>query len=255
MKKNLFITAILGFVFVGCQQPTEAEKPAIISVGMVGSRADVDSLFVTVTELRTKTASDSTVIFTGSANYNLLRKRGDEPTFVVSNVNMNATTVTEIRIKISNSVVWKNGKSQNLSIPQALLNGYTIPIKEGSISSGTEYNLVILIDVARSVIKTKSGNYILRPLVNAAFVATTGKITGKLTGWKNNPTLYAINGLVDTVSSTKPDTSGAFTFSYLEPKTYRISVHDTLDFKKIYPQLGSYTVKRDEIIYVGDLQK
>lgn len=253
MSKHIFLIIFSFLILVGCQQPTDEEKPAIVSVGIVGSRADVDSIFVEAKELRLRTSSDSIVIFNGSANYNLLRKRGDDPDYIASDVSMDATTISDVRIKIDKAVVWKNGKSQNMTIPQSLVNGYTLTVEEGSIMSGTEYNIVILVDIARSVIKTKSNNYYLRPVAKAVVVATTGKITGKLSGWTNNPTLYAIYGLIDTVSSTKPDTSGAFTFSYLEPKTYRISVHDTLNFIKNYPPGSFYTVKRDEVTQTGDL--
>jgi hypothetical protein len=76
-------------------------------------------------------------------------------------------------------------------------------------------------DAAQSIVLTRNGKYILKPVIRAVSVAVSGVLQGMVTPAASSPKVYAIMG-TDTIG-TVADTTGKFYFPGMAAGTYQVN--------------------------------
>ena len=253
MKKLLGLLLMFSLIAIGCKDD-ETSNTSKISVGMIDSPTDLDSINLVVNEISVKVDSNWTVIFEGSQKINLLDFRDGTFKLFAENRVIEGVKIHEARLRISSAYVVKGTEKYVLTIPSGMTSGLKLKVKNGEIKPGFDYTLIVDLDAKRSFIKNKAKHfeYKMRPVLRAFLVATTGNIFGTVSGWSNNPTVYAISGS-DTLASTIPDTFGAFKLFYLDEGTYSLGVADTLGGSKTYS--GPFNVVKGQNTAAGTLVK
>jgi hypothetical protein len=122
------------------------------------------------------------------------------------------------------------GISYDLTTPSGQTSGVKLNVQDNLIP-GVAYTLKLDFDVAKSIVLTGNGKYILKPVIRAIADAASGVLTGTVSPVASLPNVYAITG-TDTVG-TMTDANGKFYFSGLPAGNY------TLRFEPI----GPYSVK------------
>lgn len=255
MKNLLMLLSILMLgIFVSCSDDSE-DKKSSVSVGVTDAPVDLDSLILRVTEISVRTDSGAfTIIYSGSQLFNLLDfNNGSVKIF--GNGEIEGSKITEVRMKIDQAYAVKGVVKVNIAVPSGASSGLKLKIKNGAIEPGINYAVVIDFDANRSLVKkgkTVAAGYNLKPVIRAFIKATTGNISGTLSGWANAPTVYAISG-ADTMATALPNANGVFTVYFLDSGNYSLVVADTLGNKNSYA--GPYTVTTGLTTSAGTLVK
>jgi hypothetical protein len=130
--------------------------------------------------------------------------------------------VSQIRLILGNNNTLKvDGETFALTTPSAQQSGLKINV-QADLVGGITYTILLDFDAARSIVKTGSGNYILKPVIRAIAEATTGAIVGEVSIAASTPAVFAIIGL-DTLGSSFADETGRFMIKGLSEGSYTVS--------------------------------
>jgi len=130
----------------------------------------------------------------------------------------------ELRLLLgSDNDVMVDSVIHRLKVPSGQQSGFKVKFST-DLQEGEELDIMVDFDASRSVHKAgKSGKFILKPVLKAFAEngddVDTGSVSGIVEPVEADPELFAILG-GDTLSSTRPDTTGAFLFQGLEAGTY-----------------------------------
>ncbi len=113
------------------------------------------------------------------------------------------------------------GVSYPLTTPSGQTSGIKLKVQD-DLTAGLAYNMLLDFDVAKSVVQTGNGKYILKPVIRCIPNAVSGAITGTINPVTASPKIYAITG-TDTVG-TISDATGKFWFPGMAQGTYRIQI-------------------------------
>jgi hypothetical protein len=139
--------------------------------------------------------------------------------------------ISQIRLVLNetgNRVVI-GGVSQDLTTPSGQTSGVKLNVQD-VLTPGIAYTLRLDFDVAKSVVLTGNGKYILKPVIRTIAEAASGALTGMVSPAAASAKVYAIAG-VDTVGAIA-DATGKFYFSGLAAGTYNV------DFVPVSPYLS-----------------
>jgi hypothetical protein len=130
--------------------------------------------------------------------------------------------VSQIRLVLGekNSVMI-DGQRHPLSAPSAQQSGLKLAV-HAELIEGVTYTFVLDFDAARSIVKTGSGNYILKPVIRVLNEATSGSIKGSITPPEASPAVFAILN-ADTVATAYTDETGAFLLRGIPGGSYTVS--------------------------------
>lgn len=153
--------------------------------------------------------------------YNLLELTNGLDTLLGS-IELPAGRVSQIRLILGeNNSIKVNDQIFDLSTPSAQQSGLKLNL-QANLTEGITYKVLLDFDVARSIVKTGSNVYKLKPVIRAISQATSGAIKGSVSVIESTPAVYVINGL-DTVGTSFADTAGKFLVKGVPAGTYTVS--------------------------------
>lgn len=125
---------------------------------------------------------------------------------------------------LENSVVPTGSREVQLTMPSGAQSGFKVN-GDFDIAEGALADIVLDFDACRSVFKTGNGKYMVKPVVTAVPVITSGSISGTLDAslLTSHPVVVAqVNG--KAIRSTIPDASGNFKLSPLPQSNYSVVI-------------------------------
>jgi hypothetical protein len=130
--------------------------------------------------------------------------------------------VSQIRLVLGDDNSIKvDGGLLDLSTPSAQQSGLKLNVHT-ELKAGITYTFLLDFDAARSIVKTGTGSYKLKPVIRVITNAESGAIKGTVSIPESTPAVYAINDL-DTLGTTFADSTGAFLIKGIPAGTYRVS--------------------------------
>jgi hypothetical protein len=130
--------------------------------------------------------------------------------------------ISQIRLILgANNSVVIDGNSYALQTPSAQESGAKLNLHT-TLEANASYNFWIDFDAAKSIVKTGSDKYILKPVIRAYSDLTNGKIEGFVLPLSANAVVYATSGT--DIFSAIPNADGRFVISGLPEGTYSLTI-------------------------------
>lgn len=220
MKKILFFAAILSVGLFSCKKDKTGDNTAHVSVRLTDAPGVFGNVFLNVKSVVVVTDNGERTLDLKGGVIDILRFRNGRDT-LIADADIPAGTIQQVRLVLNdtgNRVV-VGGVSYDLTTPSGQTSGVKLNVHD-NLTAGVGYTLKLDFDVAKSIVLTGSGKYILKPVIRAIAEATSGVITGMVSPAAASPSVYAIMG-TDTVG-TMADATGKFYFPGLPAGTYNV---------------------------------
>lgn len=151
---------------------------------------------------------------------------------VLGETELEPGTYNQIRLILDsegNNIVFDDGKQVALTVPSGTQTGIKLNV-DAVIESGITYTLQLDFNASKSVVKAgNSGKYLLKPVIRASNMATSGKIIGTVLPAEARAQVHAIVG-EDTLTTTFADTTdGTFELPGLDEGTYTVGIEPRED--------------------------
>lgn len=205
--KPLFILAIVG-LFTSCSKDNTGGTSRLI-VNLTDSPGDYDSVNVDIQSVQVHSnpnASDSDNGWTTLPNsqagaVNLLDyTNGTELT--LSDSEFPTGKISQIRLVLgSDNQLYMDGNTMDLETPSAQQSGLKLLVNT-TLNAGVTYKFTLDFDASKSVVKTGSGKYILKPVIKVITEAESGAISGVVNPASENVAVLVMSGPEDTVASS-----------------------------------------------------
>ena len=135
-----------------------------------------------------------------TGTYNLLELTNGTET-VLTSTEYPAGKISQIRLLLGpDNSLSVAGQHHSLETPSAQQSGLKLLLNE-ELTAGITYAILLDFDAARSIVKTGSEKYILKPVIRVVSEAQDGAIEGKAIPEELNIAVFAISGL-DTLGSS-----------------------------------------------------
>lgn len=213
-----------------------ASKTAQVSMHLTDGPADYDHVYLDIQQVDVTMAGSSAVTLNvvRPGIYDILRFRNGLDTLLLR-ATLPAGDISQIRLILgNNNTVVVDGVSHPLNTPSAQESGVKLNLKQTFVA-GDSYDVWIDFDAAKSILKTGSGSYKLKPVIRAYGSLTLGKIKGYVLPLNAFATVYAING-TDTLSAIPSSADGFFAINGLSAANYKIWVDPGVTLFQPYVQ-------------------
>jgi len=146
---------------------------------------------------------------------------------VLGEAELEAGTYEQIRLILDsegNNIVFEDGDSEPLFVPSGAQTGVKLNVN-AEIEPGFTYTLLLDFNASKSVVKAgNSGKYLLKPVIRASNMATTGKIVGTVLPAEARSEIHAVVDQ-DIITTTFADeTDGTFELPGLDAGTYTVRI-------------------------------
>lgn len=226
MKNYLSVFFLLGislFLISCTEKNTAVNSKARLEIRLTDDPAGFDAVNIDVQDIMYNINGDTTNGWKSMAGvrkgiYNLLDLVNDKDT-LLADAEIPTGELQQIRLVLgaANSIV-VNGVSIPLTTPSAQQSGLKLSINQ-EVVDGVIYKMLLDFDVAKSVVQTGNGKFILKPVIRTILEAAGGSITGVVKPDTVKTAVLGIQGL-DTIASTFSGTSGNFIMKGLAPGSY-----------------------------------
>lgn len=201
----------LALFIAGCSTSPQSDT-GTLQVRMVDAPIDnakeVNVVINSVQVNNTETDTGWVTINEPEKTYNLLDLTNGAYA-VLGEAELEAGTYEQIRLILDsegNNIVFQNGETVSLFIPSGTQTGVKLNVN-AEIEPGFTYTLILDFNASKSVVKAgNSGRYLLKPVIRATNLATTGKIAGTVLPAEAAAKVHAIAG-EDTLTTTFADTT------------------------------------------------
>lgn len=257
MKKIAFPFVLSLFVFAGLLSCSDdkSDDPARVQLHLVDAEGDYEQVNVEIIDIQYNSSEDED-------GWTSMEPQGGYPihtdltkliagnSLLLSDELIPAGTMKQIRLVLSdNNTLLLEGDAEliHLETPSAEQSGLKIQL-DTELEPGFSYTFILDWDVQRSVVKAgNSGQYILKPVINAIAEVNSGSLSGNVTGdllddmVAEAVPLPGVTVNLHTldeqyVASTLTDAEGKFLFQGLEPGQYRIKMEELEFVPYVSPQ-------------------
>lgn len=161
------------------------------------------------------------IIFEGSRYINLLDLTGGN-SLLLGTDDFPEGEIDQIRLILGeDNYLMKDGERLELKTPSAQQSGLKIKVDQ-TVEAGSEYNLVIDFDVAKSIVVAgNSGNIILKPVLRA-FLEQSQGLQGQVLPIEAQPVQVTVSGGGQEYNTFAGE-SGNYILQGIEPGTYSIT--------------------------------
>ncbi len=237
MKVNR-LAVLLAFVMLfafGCKDDNPTTGNARLQVRLTDAPAQYDAVNIDLRAISIHTSDDENsgwheIPLLVPGIYNLLDFQNGIDTLLV-NQDFASGKITQIRLILgSNSTIVDNGVTYPLETPSAEESGLKVKLN-ATLVPGVVYRVWIDFDASRSILKTGSGKYKLKPVLRAYSEALGGTIEGTVLPPEAHAAVWAILGTDSTLAF--PQADGFFRISGLpESSAWKIWIdaNDTTDY-------------------------
>ena len=164
---------------------------------------------------------------------------------LLGSIEIPAGRISQVRLKLGqgNSLVI-DGETFALATPGGLQSGLKLQVHQ-VLAEGITYKILIDFDVARSIVRTGNGSYILKPVLRTITEAQDGAIMGRVNPAASTPAVYAIIG-EDTVGTSYADEAGKFLIRGLDAGNYTVAFAPNSEYieatkENVSVEVGSVT--------------
>lgn len=228
MKWLLLIAtvALISALPMACQKSAgpASENIARLQIRLTDDPGDFESVFIDIQEIHVNQGPDDDNGWTKVSGvqagiYDLLTLINDRDT-LLADATLQAGKLHQMRLLLgSNNTVVVDGVTYPLTTPSAQQSGLKLNL-DAYLDGGLMYVLLLDFDVARSIVKTGNGKYILKPVIRGTMEAAGGSISGVVQPADFPTVVYALKG-ADTITSTyTAPVTGAYQIKGLAPGSY-----------------------------------
>lgn len=224
--KSLLSWCIGGLIILMISCTGDSNKNAFLQVKLTDAPGDYQEVNVDIQDVQVNFDANSNSgwksLDVKKGVYNLLKFTNGLDTLLGS-AELPAGKISQIRLVLgSNNTIKVDDKTYSLTTPSSQQSGLKILVNT-EMTAGITYTITLDFDAARSIVKTGSEKYILKPVIHSVVTAQSGAITGVISPVAASPAVYAIMGN-DTIESSYADTvTGKFLLKGLAPGTYSVS--------------------------------
>lgn len=227
MKKitYLMMLFIITSVMVACKDDDVAGNPdsySRLKVSMTDAPGDYDSVIINVKSVEVKT-NQGTYDYQYAKSINLLDLVNGKDTVLVDQ-SIPTGRISQIRLVLeeTGNYLYKDGVRYDLETPSAQQSGLKLNLQQELIQ-GITYTVKLDFDVAKSIVETGSGKYILKPVIRILTEAITGGIKGELQPLGTQIAVMAVIN-TDTFGTYTDLVSGKFYIPGLASGTYKLLI-------------------------------
>jgi hypothetical protein len=229
----LMFTSILLFA---CQDDDDDNNPSSepsytqYQVKMTDAPGNFTEVNIDIETIRVHSDVDGWVnLNTNSGIYNLLDFSNGIDTTIANN-EIPSGNVSQIRFVLGDSNSVKvDGITYPLTVPSGSESGLKLLVSQNLIPNIT-YTVLVDFDAAQSIVKTGSGDYILKPVLRVIASGIDGAIKGDIDPDGVYANIFAVmNG--DTTGATT-DSIGQFNINGLADGNYEVYIHPASPYLK-----------------------
>jgi hypothetical protein len=222
MKKLFIISALsIAVAFTACKND-QSSSVTKFSVKMTDAPGAYQSIMLNVKEIQILTTEGTTTMPVGNEPFDILHFRMGKDTLLASQ-DIPSGQLQEVRLVLydTGNTVTIDNVSYNLTTPSAQSSGLKLKMN-ADLTAGVGYTLLLDFDAARSIVKTGSNKYILKPVIRAIPHSVSGVLKGMISPASSNADIHAIIG-TDTIG-TIADSTGNFYFHGLQQGSYKVDI-------------------------------
>jgi len=232
MRTRLIISAlilpiVLLSVLNSCKKNSTNDGNARLQVYLTDDPGDYEAVYIDVKDVQINVTGDSSngwqsLQTVNAAVYDVLKLVNDDDT-LLADANIPSGKLHQMRLVLgTENYVKVEGTTQliKLETPSAQQSGLKLNIQQ-DVLDGILYTITLDFDVAKSIVKTGNGKYILKPTIRTILNAAGGSIKGVVMPKDFKSAVYAVQG-VDTVASTFTDSDGGYLLRGLAAGTYGV---------------------------------
>ena len=230
INKTILFLAVTAFFFTACsreQKNSTNSNKARLQVALTDDPGDYQAVFIDVRDIKINYSDDANNGWESLANvkvgeYDLLRLVNDKDT-ILADAEVGPGKISQIRLILgTENFVQVNGQRIKLETPSAQQSGLKLNIHQ-DVLAGLLYKLTMDFDVAKSIVKTGNGKYILKPVIRTVLEAAGGTIKGHVKPYNFKSAVLVFRGPNDTVTSTYSSLdNGGYSVRGLSPGTYSL---------------------------------
>jgi hypothetical protein len=245
MRTRLFISAILLTIaaisiFISCKKESTGDGTARLQVYLTDDPGDYEAVYIDVKDVQINVTGDDangwqSLQGVKAGAYDLLKLVNDDDT-MLADAEIPSGKLHQIRLVLgTENYVKLEGTSQliKLETPSAQQSGLKLNVQY-DVTDERLYMIVLDFDVARSIVKTGSNKYMLKPTIRAILNAVGGTIKGVVMPNDFQTAVYAVQG-VDTIATTFTGATGGYIIKGLPAGSYDVcyrpgstNYHDSL---------------------------
>lgn len=183
MKKitYLLMLMIITSVMVACKDDVVSNPDSYsrLKVSMTDAPGDYDSVIINIKSVEVKT-NNGTYDYQYSKSLNLLDLVNGKDTLLVDQT-IPTGRISQIRLILeeTGNYIYKDATRFDLQTPSAQQSGLKLNLQQ-ELVQGITYTVKLDFDVAKSIVETGNGTYILKPVIRLLTEAITGGIKGEI---------------------------------------------------------------------------
>ena len=229
--KTLAFSATLAILAVACNRDNNDgsdSNKARLQVALTDDPGDYAAVIIDVEDIQINYSDDpnsgwATLPNVNAGEYDVMKLINDEDT-ILADAEVGPGTISQIRLVLGteNFVTLTSGETIRLETPSAQQSGLKLNIHQ-QVEPGLLYKMLLDFDVAKSIVKTGNGRYILKPTIRTVMEAAGGTIKGNVKPFSFQSAVMVFRATNDTVATTYSATNnGGYLIRGLVPGTYSL---------------------------------
>ncbi|MBN8864248.1 MAG: DUF4382 domain-containing protein [Sphingobacteriales bacterium] len=222
----LMLALTLAVVVGAC---SKSDKPdgskARLQIYLTDDPGDYEAVFVDVQDVQINVTNDAdngwqSLDGVRRGSYDLLTLVNDQDT-LLAEADIPSGRIHQIRLVLgTENYVKINGELKPLTTPSAQQSGLKLNFQQ-DVQAGLLYKVTLDFDVAKSIVETGSGKFMLKPVIRGILESVGGSIKGAVVPADSPTLVMALNG-TDTVATTFTGLSGGYILKGLPSATYSL---------------------------------
>jgi len=221
------LTLVSLLVFISCKKNGTGDGTARLQVFLTDDPGNYQAVYIDVKDVQINVTGDTdngwqSLQGVNAGVYDLLRLVNDEDT-ILADAQIPSGKLHQIRLVLgSENYVKLQGTTEliKLETPSAQQSGLKLNVQY-EVTDERLYTILLDFDVAKSIVKTGNGKYMLKPTIRAILNAVGGTIKGVVMPKDFQTAVYAVQG-VDTIATTFTGSTGGYIIKGLPAGSYDV---------------------------------
>ncbi len=215
---------IITSVMVACKDDVVSNPDSYsrLKVSMTDAPGDYDSVIINIKSVEVKT-NNGTYDYQYSKSLNLLDLVNGKDTLLVDQT-IPTGRISQIRLILeeTGNYIYKDATRFDLQTPSAQQSGLKLNLQQ-ELVQGITYTVKLDFDVAKSIVETGNGTYILKPVIRLLTEAITGGIKGEIEPLGSQIAVMAVLN-ADTFGTYTDLSTGRFYLPGLSSGSYKLLI-------------------------------
>jgi hypothetical protein len=233
------LTLVSLLVFISCKKNGTGDGTARLQVFLTDDPGNYQAVYIDVKDVQINVTGDTddgwqSLQGVNAGVYDLLRLVNDEDT-ILADAQIPSGKLHQIRLVLgSENYVKLQGTTEliKLETPSAQQSGLKLNVQY-EVTDERLYTILLDFDVAKSIVKTGNGKYMLKPTIRAILNAVGGTIKGVVMPKDFQTAVYAVQG-VDTIATTFTGSTGGYIIKGLPAGSYDVFYRPSVILIKIH---------------------